>query len=256
MGPIKINIKTDTSEYGGDGDIKVPDISDKVVEKDLDNTVNRVGGDTSDKTKDKSDDKTDSCYEYEGEDCFYTEPSSGVRYKWSKDSNSWVNTETGEKQASSEPPSSGEGAQQNYKMEDGTYVYVDRLTNKKHKWNLETNQWDEVDNDEAPEDDESEEDENMSEEERKARQYRKRKAAPGWDKIQYQKVNIIIITVVKLELCKSFKAIIAVSISDCSKHVTPKQGPIPLIKFATTEAPVYGESDDNQEHQQNFSKHI
>ena len=213
MGPIKINIKTDTSEYGGDGDTKVPDISDKVVEKDLDNTVNRVGGDTSDKTKDKSDDKTDSCYEYEGEDCFYTEPSSGVRYKWSKDSNSWVNTETGEKQASSEPPSSGEGAQQNYKMEDGTYVYVDRLTNKKHKWNLETNQWDEVDNDEAPEDDESEEDENMSEEERKARQYRKRKAAPGWDKIQYQKVN---------NIHRGQTRIV---------HILYQQGPIPLMKY-------------------------
>ena len=220
----------------------------------FDNTVIREGGDTSDKTKDKSDDKTVSCYEYEGEDCFYTEPSSGVRYKWSKDSNSWVNTETGEKQASSEPPSSGEGAQQNYKMEDGTYVYVDRLTNKKHKWNLETNQWDEVDNDEAPEDDESEEDENMSEEERKARQYRKRKAAPGWDKIQYQKVNNIHLGQTRIVhiLYQQFY----LSISDCSKHVTPKQGPIPLIKFATTEAPVYNESYDNQEHHQNFSKHI
>ena len=190
MGPIKINIKTDTSEYGGDSDSKVPDISDQVVEKDSDITGVR-DGDASDKLKDKADDKTDSCYEYEGDDCFYTEPSSGVRYKWSKDSNSWVNTKTGEKQVSSEPPSSGDGGQQNYKMEDGTYVYVDRLTNKKHKWNLETNQWDEVENDEAPEDDESEEDENMTEEQRKARQYRKRKAAPGWDKIQYQKVIIL-----------------------------------------------------------------
>ena len=73
--------------------------------------------------------------------------------------------------------------QKNYKMEGGTYVYVDRLTNKKHKWNLETNEWDVVENDEESED------ENISEEERKARQYRKRKAAPGWDQANYTKVG-------------------------------------------------------------------
>ena len=82
-------------------------------------------------------------------------------------------------------------AKQNYKMEDGTYVYVDRLTNKKHKWNLETKEWDEVENNDEPEeeDEESEEDENMSEADRRARQYRKRKAAPGWDQVTYQKVS-------------------------------------------------------------------
>ena len=83
-------------------------------------------------------------------------------------------------------------ASPNYKMEDGTYVYVDKLTGQKHKWNLETNQWDKVDKAageaEEEEEEESEEDENMSEEERKARQYRKRKAAPGWDQSNYSKV--------------------------------------------------------------------
>ena len=173
MGPIKINIKTDTSEYGGE-DASVPDVSDKIESLASDQDHN-------------SDGKVDeNGYEYVGDDCFYTEPSSGVRYKWSSDSNSWVNTKTGEQQVSAAQDNVA-NTQQNYKMEDGTYVYVDRLTNKKHKWNLETKEWDTVENTEEEEEDESEEDENMSEVERKERQYRKRKAAPGWDECNYEK---------------------------------------------------------------------
>ena len=189
MGPIKINIKTDTSEYGSGADTNGTSegqISDNASASDNKSNEPNDAQPNSDQVK-----SNDTVYEYEGDDCFYTEPSSGVRYKWSKVSNSWVNTKTGEAQSSGQPP--GDGAsemQKNYKMEGGTYVYVDRLTNKKHKWNLETNAWDEVENTDAVEDDddESEEDENMSEEDRKARQYRKRKAAPGWDQSNYSKV--------------------------------------------------------------------
>ena len=188
MGPIKINIKTDTSEYGGDSD-QVPDVTQK--DKETENQESKSDQKlTSDEKK-----QTENVYDYEGEDCFYTEPSSGVRYKWSKETSAWINTVTGESRGSGDATvtmGSDIGAKQNYKMEDGTYVYVDRLTNKKHKWNLETKEWDEVENNDEPEeeDEESEEDENMSEADRRARQYRKRKAAPGWDQITYQKVNI------------------------------------------------------------------
>ena len=191
MGPIKINIKTDTSEYGGGPDTQVNENVQNKVEEDSNKENDIVTSETKDVKEDsKKESEENSCYEYEGDDCFYTEKSSGVRYKWSKDENSWVNAKTGEKQGSTAPvDASVSDIQKNYKMEGGTYVYVERLTNKKHKWNLETNEWDVVENDEASEDDESEEDENMSEEERKARQYRKRKAAPGWDQANYTKVG-------------------------------------------------------------------
>ena len=186
MGPIKINIKTDTSEYGGDCD-QVPDVTQK--DKEIENQESKSDQNlTSDETP-----QTDDVYDYEGEDCYYTEPSSGVRYKWSKETSAWINTVTGESRGSGDAATTGAdiGVKQNYKMEDGTYVYVDRLTNKKHKWNLETKVWDEVENNEEPEeeDEESEEDENMSEADRRARQYRKRKAAPDWDQVNYQKVR-------------------------------------------------------------------
>ena len=185
MGPIKIKIKTDTSEYGGDSDHQVPDVTQKDKEKE--------NKDASEELKSEEKPQSENVYDYEGEDCFYTEPSSGVRYRWSKETSAWVNTVTGESRGPGDTATIGSdiGAGQKYKMEDGTYVYVDRLTNKKHKWNLETKDWDEVENNDEPEEDEeeSEEDENMSEEDRRARQYRKRKAAPGWDKITYQKVS-------------------------------------------------------------------
>jgi len=189
MGPIKINIKTDTSEYGGGPDTQVNENVLNKAEEDSNKENDIVTSETKDVKEDsKKESEENSCYEYEGDDCFYTEKSSGVRYKWSNDENSWVNAKTGEKQGSTASVgASVSDIQKNYKMEGGTYVYVDRLTNKKHKWNLETNEWDVVENDEASEDDESEEDENMSEEERKARQYRKRKAAPGWDQANYTK---------------------------------------------------------------------
>ena len=181
MGPIKIHIKTDTSEYGGDSD-QVPDVTQRVRETEPQEISDqKLTGD------DKQ--QTEAVYDYEGEDCFYTEPGSGARYKWSKETSAWINTVTGESRGSGEAATPGTESGQNYKMEDGTYVYVDRLTNKKHKWNLETTEWDVVENNDEPEEEEeSEEDENMSEADRRARQYRKRKAAPGWDQIKYQKV--------------------------------------------------------------------
>eukprot|EP00092_Neocalanus_flemingeri_P018482 GFUD01020002.1.p1 GENE.GFUD01020002.1~~GFUD01020002.1.p1 ORF type:complete len:583 (-),score=207.57 GFUD01020002.1:2-1750(-) len=208
MGPIKISIKTTqlegSSEYGG----CVPEKSSP--EKSSTNVQNLSSEDKENETKDSSEKDIDleksnsnnvnkseskateagtidpSCYKYEGEECFYTEPASGVTYRWDTEKSQWVNKETGEVQEASADPEKMEKEQQNYKMEGGTYVYVDKLTNQKHKWNLETNEWDKVDND-AASDDESEEDENATEEERKARQYRKRKAAPGWDKSNYSK---------------------------------------------------------------------
>ena len=168
MGPIKINIKTSqieaSSEYGGCDSVDV----DKE--------------ELSEAAEVKPVERDESCYSYEGEECFYTEPASGTVLRWDRQSNTWVTRD--------QPDTSQ--ASPNYKMEDGTYVYVDKLTGQKHKWNLETNQWDKVDKAAGEVDDEeeeeSEEDENMSEEERKARQYRKRKAAPGWDQSNYSKV--------------------------------------------------------------------
>ena len=80
MGPIKINIKTDTSEYGG-GEECNTDTSDKAEAVDSEH-VKEQSGDS--KTRDND-------YEYVGDECFYTDKGSGVRYKWCGVSNSWVN---------------------------------------------------------------------------------------------------------------------------------------------------------------------
>lgn len=204
MGPIKISIKTTqlegSSEYGGDAVPEKSSIVDDHSSEDKENKIKETSDDGNSKEDSNNVEKSESkavdeagsidpsCYKYEGEDCFYTEPASGVEYRWDKEKNQWVNKDTGDAQPASVDPEQIQREQQNYKMEGGTYVYVDKLTNQKHKWNLETNVWDEVENDAVPEDgDESEEDENATEEERKARQYRKRKAAPGWDKTNYSK---------------------------------------------------------------------
>ena len=181
MGPIKIKIKTsqleDSSEYGG-GDCAVPQTDQK---KEL-------------PAKETSK-EAESCYRYEGEECFYTEPASGAVFRWDKTAGSWAQVSTDQSKASSNKGGES-GVTPKYKMVDGTYVYVDKLTGQKHKWNLETNQWDKIDRqegddeEEEEESEESEEDENMSEEEKKARQYRKRKAAPGWDQSNFSEVRI------------------------------------------------------------------
>ena len=180
MGPIKIKIKTsqieDNSEYGG-GDCAAPQTEEK--EKPGEKEIREEG---------------ESCYRYEGEDCFYTEPASGAVFKWDKTAGSWAQVGTDQGKANSNKAGEN-GATPKYKMVDGTYVYVDKLTGQKHKWNLETNQWDKIDKqdgdeeEEEEESEESEEDENMSEEEKKARQYRKRKAAPGWDQSNFSEVR-------------------------------------------------------------------
>jgi len=203
MGPIKISIKTTqlegSSEYGGDAVPEKAKVDDnfsedkenqgKDINEDIKSNEDSNNVDIS-KTKvgEEAGSVDPSCYKYEGDDCFYTEPASGVTYRWDKEKNQWVDKVTGVAQTASVDPEQIQKEQQNYKMEGGTYVYVDKLTNQKHKWNLETNEWDKVDNDAVPDDgEESEEDENATEEERKARQYRKRKAAPGWDKTNYSK---------------------------------------------------------------------
>ena len=115
---------------------------------------------------------------------------SGAVFRWDKTAGTWAQVNTDQSKVSS----NSTGSNPKYKMVDGTYVYLDKLTGQKHKWNLETNQWDKIDKqdddaEEEEESEESEEDENMSEEERKARQYRKRKAAPGWDQSNFSEVR-------------------------------------------------------------------
>jgi len=212
MGPIKISITTTqlegASEYGGGAPEKSHSTDNKPSSEDKENQVQASSNDSQIKENaDRSEAKEkgeagssvdESCYRYEGEDCFYTEPASGVTYLWDKEKSQWVNKETGEAQPASEDQEKVQREHQNYKMEGGTYVYVDKLTNQKHKWNLETNQWDKVENEALQDDgDESEEDENATEEEKKARQYRKRKAAPGWDKTNYSKDPITGVTTYK-----------------------------------------------------------
>ena len=199
MGPIKISITTTqlegASEYGGDVPEKSLSADKHSSSEDKENPVKDSSNDSQtkeniDQTKSEEQGNSvsgaggtidENCYRYEGEDCFFTEPASGVTYLWDKEKSQWVNKETGVAQpATAADQGEVQKEHQNYKMEGGTYVYVDKLTNQKHKWNLETNQWDKVENDALQDDgDESEEDENATEEEKKARQYRKRKAAPG-----------------------------------------------------------------------------
>ena len=143
MGPIKIKIKTsqieDNSEYGG-GDCPAPQTEEK--EKPGEKEIREEG---------------ESCYRYEGEDCFYTEPASGAVFKWDKTAGSWSQVGTDQGKASSNKAGGENGAAPKYKMVDGTYVYVDKLTGQKHKWNLETNQWDKIDKQDGDEEEEESE---------------------------------------------------------------------------------------------------
>jgi len=148
--------------------------------------------DQSDAKTDTSADKTsDTCdttaanktgeaevnYEYEGDDVFYTDKSTKVRYKWDKEKNCW-SSEDGE---STIPPGQPTSEAPDYEFDGETYVYRDK-EGSKHRWNKDTNQWDKQEDSS-----ESEEDDNTTEEQRKARQYRKRKAAPGWGNKKYEK---------------------------------------------------------------------
>jgi len=115
-------------------------------------------------------------YEYEGEDVYYTDPATKVRYKWDKEKNGW-SSESGEITAPSnqqQPPSD------KYEFDGETYVYRDEKGTK-HRWNKDTNKWEEQEDSE-----ESEEDDNTTDEQRRQRQYRKRKAAPGWESKKYE----------------------------------------------------------------------
>ena len=82
MGPIKINIKTcqieDSSEYGGGGCV-LPQTEAK---------------------EEPAKKEDSSCYRYEGEDCFYTEPASGAVFRWDKAAGSWAQVNTDRTKAS------------------------------------------------------------------------------------------------------------------------------------------------------------
>lgn len=108
-------------------------------------------------------------YEYEGEEVFYTDPATKVRYRWDTSANGWSSEDGGVTLPPAPDPS-----QQQYEFDGSTYIHRDEQ-GKKFKWNNDKNDWEKQE-----ESEESEEDDNTTEEQRKARQYRKRKAAPGW----------------------------------------------------------------------------
>jgi len=200
MGPINIKITTtqlqesQQSEYGSSEPSKIPEKDEygsteppknTETESEVPDIINTsVHGGKNNDTEGLNEN-----YTYEGSECFYKDPSSGVKFRWCKDSNEWVDAQSGK----SLPPSSDthtqeEALQQNYRYDGDTYIYTDKLSGKRHKWNTENNSWEEMEGvAEEEQEEESEEDENTTEEERKARQYRKRKAAPGWDDTKYEK---------------------------------------------------------------------
>lgn len=182
MGPIKIKIAT--TQIEGASEYDAPRETPKAASE-YDAPKEEVSKAAS--TETASTDTTGgggSCYTYEGNDCYYTDPASGIRFLWDGVKNQWLNKETGEaRDAETGQPQAG---QPNYKFDGQTYYYVNRLTMEKYKWNLETKAWDNAGKVADDGEDESEEDENMTAEEMKARQYRKRKAAP-WFQSQAEK---------------------------------------------------------------------
>ena len=44
--------------------------------------------------------EAESCYRYEGEECFYTEPASGAVFRWDKTAGSWAQVSTDQNKAS------------------------------------------------------------------------------------------------------------------------------------------------------------
>jgi len=206
--PIQIKIKSsgaDISEYDAPVQKQEPQItSENAPKKEKDNTeakndITSDAKDTSENKSDKVDDSTDIeqteksgessnadgapeggpeggvNYEYEGDDVYYTDPSTKVRYCWDKEANSWVSQDG----KTAVPPS--QPSSENYIFDGETYFYRDE-SGTKHKWNQASNQWEQQEDSS-----ESEEDDNTTEEQRKARQYRKRKAAPGWENKKYEK---------------------------------------------------------------------
>ena len=103
MGPIKINIKTsrieESSEYGG---------YDNLTEANKEEEVKEV----------EKAEKDETCYHYEGEECYYTEPASGTVFRWDKQSKTWINRDD----VKTESETSSQ-VTPDYKMVDGTYVY-------------------------------------------------------------------------------------------------------------------------------------
>lgn len=183
--PTSDNTSKEESKDKVKADIKDPSPDNKKIPDEKDKTsdsINKV--EESDTKSEKSDDKTKAseddhmnsteCYEYEGDDVFYTDQSTKERYRWDKEKESWVSKD-GETAVPPSQPSS-----ENYVFDGDTYHYKDE-SGVKHKWNQTTNQWEKEE-----ESDESEEDDNTTEEQRKARQYRKRKAAPGWNEKKYE----------------------------------------------------------------------
>merc|ERR1719500_665970 len=112
-----------------------------------------VDKDTSDEVT-KSDSK-DSCdgksaseeinYEYEGDDVFYTDQSTKVRYKWDSEKNSWA-SEDGNTMIPPTPQNPSDA----YEFDGETYVYKDEK-GVKHRWNTKDNKWDEQEESEESE---------------------------------------------------------------------------------------------------------
>ena len=195
------------SEYGTE---KKNEIKNSKYEDAKDNTSN--GSELNDKElnelgQDYSRDPYDNSL-------IYTDPQSKIQYVLNSDKTDWVLKDK------------SNNTESQYDFDGTTYFH----TNEKgirYKWDLNDKQWivDESknandiksnslnQNTEIEEEEESEEDENTTEEDRKRRQYRKRKAAPGWDKIQYQKVN---------NIHRGQTRIV---------HILYQQGPIPLMKY-------------------------
>jgi len=190
--PIQIKIKSsgaDISEY--DSPTPATDKQNEEQTKKEEETINSENEnkdndkpveikETSEKSASETnnEDKNDTDgvdYEYEGEEVFYTDKTTKVRYRWDIEKNSWVSQDG----QTSVPPT--QYSSENYIFDGDTYYYRDNQ-GIKHKWNQTKNEWEEQE-----ESEESEEDDNTTEEQRKARQYRKRKAAPGWTDKKYEK---------------------------------------------------------------------
>ena len=92
----------------------------------------------------------------------YEDPKTKLKYLWDEQSNSWKSKD-----------------QPDYDFDGKTYVHTDSK-GKKHKWDLEKNEWVQM-----PEESESEEDDETTDEQRKEKMFRKRKAQPGWNASNY-----------------------------------------------------------------------
>jgi len=156
---IKINIDSSKESYVTNQESNNPvKANEEAVDTKEASDTTKDGGNTETNKADPS------CYRYEGEVCVYTDPETKSEYVWDKEKNNWT------------PKIGQEADNTDYKYDGTTYTHTDK-EGVKHRWNIEKNEWEKME-----EEEESEEDDNTTEEEKKKRRYRKRLAAPGWDK--------------------------------------------------------------------------